>query len=99
MNSQLDGKLIRDEKDGDMKKKYRERARSYIRKVREDSLIPFVIDDSDLTGRVEEEFYNLEDGLGEHVMREVIGIIFDSIGKSFLRLSVKASVEWDIRGS
>ena len=47
----------------------------------------FVIDDTDLTGRVEEEFFNLENGLGEHVIKEVVGRIFDSIGKPFLRLS------------
>jgi hypothetical protein len=51
------------------------------------------------TGRVEEEFFNLENGLGEHVIREVVGRIFDSIGKPFLRLSVRDSVEWDIRGA
>jgi hypothetical protein len=42
---------------------------------------------------------NLENGLGEHVIREVVGRIFDSIGKPFLRLSVRDSVEWDIRGA
>jgi hypothetical protein len=49
-------------------------------------MAPFVIDNTDLTGRVEEEFDELEDGLCDHVMREVVDRIFDSIGKPFLRL-------------
>jgi hypothetical protein len=64
-----------------------ERARFYTRKVHKDGMAQFVIDDTDLTGRVEEEFDELEDGLWDHVMREVVDRIFDSIGKPFLRLS------------
>ena len=44
MHLQLDAKWIKDEKDGNMKRKYRERAGFYTRKVHKDGLIPFVID-------------------------------------------------------
>jgi len=44
VHTQLDAKWIKDEKDGNMKRKYRERAGFYTRKVHKDGLIPFVID-------------------------------------------------------
>jgi hypothetical protein len=94
----LDAKWIRDEKDDNMKRKYRERARSYTRKVHEGGLILFVIDTSDLTERVEEEFFNLEDSLREFVMTVVVGKIFNSIGKTYPRVSVRDFVEWEIHG-
>ena len=58
----MDAKLIRNGKDGIMKGNIK-RARFYTREVHKDGMAPFVIDDTDLTGRVEEEFDELEDGL------------------------------------
>jgi hypothetical protein len=50
---------------------------------------PFIIDDSDLTGRVEEEFFNLAKLLGDYVTTEIVARIFDSFGKLYLRVSVR----------
>jgi hypothetical protein len=52
-------------------------------------LVPFVINTSDLTERVKEEFSNLVDGPTEYVITEVVGRMFDSIGEPYLRLRVK----------
>ena len=46
-----------------------------------------------MTERVREEFSNLEDGPTEYVITEVVDRIFDSIGKPYLRLSVKDFVD------
>ena len=43
MYSQLDSIWIRDEKDGNVKRKYRESAGSYVRKVHEDGLVPVAL--------------------------------------------------------
>ena len=51
-------------------------------------MVPFVINTSDLTERVKEEFSNLEDGPAEYVIKEVVDRIFDSIGEPYLGLRV-----------
>ena len=96
MHSQLDSIWIRDEEDGDMKRKYRERVRSDVRKLPENGIVPFCINASDMTGRVKEEFFNLEDGQANYVMPEIIDRIFDSIGESYLKLKVRDLVDWEI---
>jgi hypothetical protein len=98
VHSQLDAKWIKDEKDGNMKRKYRERARCYIRKIHEGALVRFPIDTSDLTGRVADEFINLEDSVWDYVVTDVIGRIFDSIGKPYVRVRVRDFVKWKISG-
>lgn len=62
MYSQLDDIWLRDAKDGNMKRKYRRRARLYEPEQSEDGLEPFTIDVADLTARVKEEFFSLGDG-------------------------------------
>jgi len=99
MYTQLDSKWTKDEKDGNMKRKYRMRARSYVRDLPKDGLVPFVIDDSDITGRVNDEFFNLEDGDADTVITEVVGRIFDSIDEPYIRLSVRDFVSCVIRKS
>jgi len=99
MHRQLDSRWIKDEKDGNWKRKYRERARSYVHNLPEDGLVHFDIDETDLTGRVKEEFYNLDDGAIDHVVTEVIGRIFDSIDKTYLNVRVRDFVSWHIRES
>ena len=59
-------------------------------------MIPLVINTSDLTERVKEEFSNLVDGPTESVIKEVIDRIFDSVGEPYLRLSVKDFVDCEI---
>ena len=98
--SQLDAKWIKDEKDGNMKRKYRERARSYVRNLHKGRLVPFIIDTSDLTGRVAEEYINLEDDSAwDYVTTDVVCRIFDSIGKPYVRVRVRDFVKWKISGS
>ena len=101
VHSQLDAKWIKDEKDGNMKRKYRERARCYIRNIHQGALVRFPIDASDLTGRVAEEYINLEDdSVWDYVTTDVVGRIFDSIGKPYVRVRVRVRdfVKWEISG-
>lgn len=52
-----------------------------------------------LTERLEEEFSNLEDGPAEYVITEVVGRIFDSICKQYLKLRVKDFADCGIQES
>lgn len=93
---QLDSKLIKDEKNGPLKRKYRERARSHIRHLPVDYPESFYIDSRDLSRRVKEELESLDYEEADYVMKEVIGRVFDSIGELYLRLSVRRHVDWEM---
>jgi hypothetical protein len=99
MYSQLDDIWLRDAKDGNMKRKYRRRARLYEPEQSEDGLEPFTIDVADLTARVKEEFFSLGDGAQDYVVKEVLSKIFDSVGKPYLRLRVRDFTAWDLNES
>jgi hypothetical protein len=93
---QLDNKLIKDEKDGRWKRKYRERAKDYIFKLPATGIEPFEIDSSDLSKRVKKELDGLDYDAEEYVEKEVVGRIFDSIGEHYLKLSVRGHLDWEL---
>jgi hypothetical protein len=49
-----------------------------------------------LSREVKEELESLDYEVADHVMKEVIGRIFDSIGELYLRLSVRGHVDWEM---
>lgn len=94
--SQLDSKYIKDKKNGPRKRKYRERAKTYVHRIPIDGLRPFYIDPGDLSREIVEELQNLDYKEEDYVLKEVIGRIFDSIGEPYLTLSARDHLDWEL---
>jgi len=92
LHKQLDDKRIQDSKDHLWRQKYRERAKVYMQDLYEVGRAEFIIDSTDLHGRIKSVLFKLDDDSAEFVIREVINRIFASIGIRDFKLTQKYCV-------
>jgi hypothetical protein len=89
---------IRDEKDGLIKRKYKEHAKWLMHRIPLYRPAPaFVINLSDLSTQIKEELAHLDDKTLDYVLREGISRIFEGINQRYYRLSSRRFLKWEIR--